>query len=225
MYIEDFFNKYNGKLLDRDGAYGGQCMDLYNQYQQEVMGVTPRGAAYAKLVWDNYDRNHFTKILNTPEFVPQLGDVAVWTADVSNGELGHIGICTGKGDVNTFESFDQNWEYKQYCRYVWHSYYGGFAGVLRPKVGDFRKEEYTPGLYQTLYVMKVRDGVWGRVKSKSELTLDGQKNSNAAGNYLAGTNFDVLQIINHTDGSIWGKGLSGYVCIRDNSQIYCKKIG
>lgn len=221
MYIDDFFRKYDGKAIDRDGAYGAQCMDLYNEFQQEVMGVKPKGAAYAKLVWDTYDTSHFTKIVNTPDFVPQLGDIAVWTADKSNNSLGHIGICTGKGDINSFESFDQNWEYKQYCRFVWHNYYGGFAGVLRPKVGQIK---YTPGLYQTLYIMKVRDGIWGKVKVKSELTLDGQKNSNEAGNYLAGTNFNVIEVIYHTDGSVWGRGLSGYVCIKDNNQIYCKKI-
>ena len=224
MNISDFFSKYNGKALDRDGAYGAQCMDLYNQYQQEVMEIKPRGASYAKYVWTTYDSNNFEKIINTPNFVPRLGDVAVWIADKSNEYLGHVSICTGKGDVNSFESFDQNWEYKQYCRYVWHNYYNGFAGVLRPKFGDIVGNEYTTGLYQTLYVMKVRDGIWGRVKSKDELTRDGKNNSNASGNYLAGTKFTALEILTHSDGSVWARGLSGYVCIRDNSQIYCKKV-
>ena len=44
MYIIDFFNKYNGKYVDTDGMYGAQCMDLYNKYQEEVMGVRPKGA-------------------------------------------------------------------------------------------------------------------------------------------------------------------------------------
>ncbi len=225
MYIKDFFSKYNGKAIDRDGAYGAQCMDLYNQYQQEVINVNPRGAKYAKDVWDTYDKNVFTKIVNTPEFVPQLGDVAVWIANPSNSELGHISICTGKGDTNTFESFDQNWDKKQYCRYVTHNYYGGFAGVLRPKSMQTNTIKYTPGLYQTLYVMKIRDGVWGKVKTKDELSQDGKNNSNNSGNYLAGTNFNALEIINSADGSVWARGISGYICIADKNNVYCKKIG
>ncbi len=223
MYIEEFFSKYNGKAIDTDGAYGAQCMDLYNKYQQDVLGVNPRGAAYAKLVWDTYDKNVFERITNTPEFVPRIGDVAVWLGAPNNSNLGHISICTGKGDVNTFESFDQNWDNKQFCRYVTHNYYGGFAGVLRPKK-DINVKEYTLGLYRTLYVMKVRDGVWGRVKSKEELTPDGKANSNDSGNYLANTNFTALEIIKNNDGSVWARGYSGYICIKDNNQVYCEKI-
>lgn len=132
MYIKDFFNKYNGKALDRDGYYGAQCMDLYNQYQEEVMGVVPKGAEYAKNVWTTYNKDNFVRIANTPDFVPNLGDVAVWGETPSN-RYGHVSICTGKGDINSFESFDQNWS-AAICKYENHNYFNGFLGVLRPKV-------------------------------------------------------------------------------------------
>lgn len=220
MYIEEFFNKYNGKTIDRDHAYGAQCMDLYNQYQEEVLNAKVKGAEYAKLVWTTYDKNTFNRIVNTPDFVPELGDVAVWT-----NNLGHISICTGKGDVNSFESFDQNWGNVNYARFVWHDYYDGFAGVLRPIKRNFSESDiYDVGRYETLYVMKVRDGVWGRVKTKDELSKEGQKHSNENGNYLKGTIFDALEIINADDGSVWARGYSGYVCIRDKNQIYCRRV-
>lgn len=134
MNIIDFFNKYNGRAIDRDGYYGAQCMDLYNQYQEEVMGIKPKGAVYAKDVWNTYNKDDFTQISNTYDFVPKLGDVAVWGYASSN-PYGHVAICTGKGDINTFESFDQNWS-AQVCKYENHNYFGGFLGVLRPKKGD-----------------------------------------------------------------------------------------
>lgn len=215
MNLQDFFNKYNGKSLDRDNAYGAQCMDLYNQYQEEVIGIKPVGAQYAKDVWNNYSKDNFIRIENTLDFVPLAGDVAVWTSD-----LGHVSICTGKGDKSSFQSFDQNWDNKMYCRFVTHNYGGGFRGVLRPKY----LKKYTEGMYQTLYVMKVRDGVWGRVKSKDELSQDGKVNSNDKGYYLAGTNFTALEIIYANDDSVWARGYSGYVCIRDKNQEYCKKM-
>ena len=48
---------------------------------------------------------NFERINNYPEFVPQKGDIAVWTG----GTYGHVAICLGVGDVNTFKTIDQNW--------------------------------------------------------------------------------------------------------------------
>lgn len=112
----------------------GQCVDLFRQFNKEVLGIAqPKGVNGAKDFWNNYDKdanlhNNFDRIANTPSFVPQLGDVAIW----GNGTYGHIAICTGKGDVNRFESFDQNYPTGSVCHYVTHNY-SGFLGVLRPK--------------------------------------------------------------------------------------------
>lgn len=85
---------------------------------------------------------------------------------------------------------------------------------------------YEKGKYQTMAdYMRVRDGVWGNIKEKKQLTLDGQKNSYMNGNYKIGTVFDALEIINANDASVWAKTPSGYVCIKDGSgKEYCKKI-
>jgi len=137
MYLNDFFNKYNNEKVDYDGAYGGQCVDLFRYFNKEVLGIAqPKGVNGAKDFWNNYDKdanlfNNFDRIKNTPTFVPQLGDVAIW----GNGTYGHIAICTGKGDVKTFESFDQNYPTGSACHYQTHNY-SGFLGVFRPKAQD-----------------------------------------------------------------------------------------
>lgn len=134
MYLSDFLKKYNNKKIDYDKAYGAQCVDLFRQFNKEVLGISqPRGVNGAKDFWSNYGvdpnlYNNFNKIANTPNFVPQFGDIAIW----GNGTYGHIAICTGKGDVNKFESFDQNYPTGSACHYVTHNY-SGFLGVLRPK--------------------------------------------------------------------------------------------
>lgn len=142
MNIHDFFRKYDGKALDKDGAYGAQCMDLYNAYQEEVLGRQAVGAPYAMDVWnkDMYNKDLFYKIENTNDFVPKLGDVAVWNGSSSAVPYGHISICTGEGDINIFRSFDQNWG-GAYCHYVTHNYFDGFKGVLRPKDSSAFEEE------------------------------------------------------------------------------------
>lgn len=130
----NFLTSTIGKSIDKDGAYGAQCMDLYNAYQEEVLGKVAVGAPFAKDVWnlDMYNKEIFDKIENTRDFVPILGDVAVWNGESSIVPYGHVAICTGKGDINYFESFDQNWNHG-YCEFTYHDYYKGFKGVLRPK--------------------------------------------------------------------------------------------
>lgn len=200
MNIIDFFNKYNGRGIDRDGAYGCQCMDLYNQFQDEVMGVKVKGAAYAKDVWTTYITDNFTKIVNTPTFVPQLGDVAVWGA-VANNPYGHIAICTGNGDTNTFESFDQNYPIGSKCHYQIHNYFNGFLGVLRPKVGDIER--------------KTNTSFWLRVdKKEAAVRSNPNTNSNLAGSKILvkGNTFEAIGQVqgeNVGGNNIWYKSAKG----------------
>ena len=98
----------------------------------------------------------------------------------------------------------------------------GFA--YKVSSGSPNKSNYNAGTYKTLNVMKVRDGVWGRQKSYNELSADGKRHALANGCYKEGTVFTALDIINHSDGSVWARGYSGYVCIKDNSNTYCVKV-
>ncbi len=48
-------------------------------------------------------KENFTKIKNTPEFVPKKGDILVWSGDISiKNNYGHIAIATGEGDTHYF---------------------------------------------------------------------------------------------------------------------------
>lgn len=136
--MQEFINKYNGKAVDRDGAFGAQCVDLATQWTAEAYGVgflpTPYSGG-ARDLWEGFDnipslRDNFVRIANTPDFVPQEGDLVIWNANYGQG-YGHVSIATGKGDRNTFESFDQNWG-GQYAHLVAHNY-DGVYGVLRHK--------------------------------------------------------------------------------------------
>jgi predicted nucleic acid-binding Zn-ribbon protein len=135
MTLQEFIDKYNGKSIDWDLAYGGQCVDLFRQYCHEVLGISqPKSVTGAADFWSNYDTDsvlnqNFTKIANSTEFVPQAGDVGIWNRRAGGG-YGHIAVCTGKGDTNSFESFDQNWSRVSFCELVNHNY-TNFYGVLR----------------------------------------------------------------------------------------------
>ena len=107
MKFEEFINEMKRVGgVDVDGYYGKQCMDLYNYYCMHVLGVNGTGAPCAKeIINTSNNTKHFEVIKNYPEFVPQRGDVAVWTG----GAYGHVAVCLGEGDVNTFKCIEQNW--------------------------------------------------------------------------------------------------------------------
>lgn len=138
--LSEFINKWSGKKCDWDLQYGGQCFDLYRQYAKEVLNFPQSGATGDKgaaILWEEYDKDpvlveHYEKISNSDTFIPQSGDIALWNRKFGSG-YGHVAICTGKGDLKTFESFDQNWSKVSYCELVTHTY-SSFYGVLRPKI-------------------------------------------------------------------------------------------
>jgi hypothetical protein len=134
MTLQEFITKYKNKTVDFDGAYGGQCVDLFNKYLVDVLGITnpiqqfPVASAYQIY---GYAKNNssFVCIPNDPTAVPQAGDIIIWNQGV--GSHGHVGIFV-EGDVMSFRSFEQNWNGIQKCVIVNHPY-DHVTGWLRPK--------------------------------------------------------------------------------------------
>ncbi len=116
--------------VDTDGYYGKQCMDLYNYYCNNVLEIQNVGADCAKNILKNPNiMNNVERINNYAEFVPQKGDIAVFTG----GTYGHVAICLGEGDVNKFKTIDQNWQAQKLTE-EWHNYtYMAPLVFLRPK--------------------------------------------------------------------------------------------
>lgn len=139
MTFDEFISKYLGKKVDFDGAYGGQCVDLFRQYNKDVLGISqPRGVVGAADFWTNYDsdqnlKNNFEKIPNTPTGVPQKGDVMFWNKNAGGG-FGHVAIYI-EGNVNSFVSLDQNWPTLDKVTKTTHDY-KNVLGWMRPKGGN-----------------------------------------------------------------------------------------
>lgn len=76
---------------------------------------------------------YFEFLENTPDFVPRKGDLAVWGTAV--GISGHVAVCSGEGNTNWFESYDQNWNGVQKVVRTAHNY-NGIIGFLRPKIKE-----------------------------------------------------------------------------------------
>lgn len=133
MNYQEFINEYNGKSFDYDGISGVQCVDLIKMYLDKVFEIKPSAWGNAKDYYENFNnlplKNYFTRIKNTPDLIPQKGDICIWGTGLGN-KYGHIAIATGEGTAKQFYSYDLNWGGKT-VRRVLHNY-TGFLGVLRP---------------------------------------------------------------------------------------------
>lgn len=134
----EFIKKWTGKPVDFDGYYGTQCMDLAHQYVYEVLGIKDKtviAAPSAYMVYTNFRWPElFDRIPNDPQAVPKEGDLIVWDNKVGGGH-GHIAIFVN-GDVNSFNSFDANWN--GVLPHLQEHNYNNVLGWLRYKggVGD-----------------------------------------------------------------------------------------
>lgn len=136
MTYDEYFKQNKGKYIDFDGAYGVTCFDLANDYTVKVIGGKPFVGMYAWQIYENFNsqpsKDLFTRIANTPSFVPQKGDIIVWSQGL-NGEAGHVAVCTGDGDTSWFRSYEQNWDGCGECCTLHDHNYNYILGVLRPK--------------------------------------------------------------------------------------------
>lgn len=142
MTYTEFIYKWNYQFLDTNGDRDYQCKDVFNEYNEKVVGGK-RTYGHAKDLWENYDKTKYDRIPNTLTFIPQKGDVMVWGAWRGN-IYGHVGIVDNASFL-WFTSFDQNWggkklpipntgRYGYPCQFVKHNYVNPkVLGVLRPK--------------------------------------------------------------------------------------------
>ena len=232
MNYNEFIKTYKGKSFDYDGVSGVQCVDLVKQYLNKVFGIKPGSWGNAKDYYENYNNNktlkaNFTRIANTPEFVPKKGDIAVWGTGLGN-KYGHIAIATGEGTTSYFYSYDLNWNGKT-VKKVKHTY-KGFLGVLRAKnqekiTGPAKVKFVVGKTYTTQVNLKVRTGA-GTDKSQkktSQLTVDGQKN--ALKQELAvlkkGTKV-TCKAVKNIDDEVWIQIPSGWIAGYYDKKQYVK---
>lgn len=139
MTYTEFKFKYNGKYCDyhynadikKKPNYSYECKFLFNAYNRDVVGAK-RTYGDAWQLWENYDRNKYTRITNTLTFVPRQGDVMVWKPWSTN-PYGHVAIVDN-ANILWFNAFGQNWPLGSACIFKIFKYFNpSVYGVLRPK--------------------------------------------------------------------------------------------
>jgi len=164
MNLDDFIKKYLGKKIDYDLSYGGQCVDLFRQYVKEVLGFpqsNPVGGAAD--IWHTASEKYYNFIKNTPNGVPEKGDIVIWNRNAGKG-FGHVAIFL-EGNVGKFTSLDQNWPTLNKVTKTSH-YYKNVIGWLHPKEVPMSDD---PDIQKKLEsCMKDREKFWKEVSQLEE---------------------------------------------------------
>ena len=236
MTYNHFVSAYLGRSTDWDGVSGTQCVDLIKAYLNEVFGIKAGSWGNAKYYWINFNlraplKNNFTKIANTPSFVPKKGDIVVWNGGIGSGGYGHIAIATGEGDTSHFYTYDQNWHGKP-MKKVYHSY-NCVYGVLRPKdqsrITPKAENRFSVGEPCTLTSnVKIRTGAGTNYRNKkvSEINAAGRRrctsqNKNDYAVLRKGIDTKPLEL-KIVGNDIWARIQNGWICLKYNGNYYAK---
>jgi len=152
----DAFKKaYLGKAVDYDNTAGVQCVDLVDQYLKDCFDITGIWVTGARDLYNKFNSytaltKKFKRIANTRDLVIKKGDIIVW----GGGSWGHTGIGTGNGNIDWFESLEENTLGRHEPTQLVKHYFNGTGGndgcnpvlgVLRPitesKKEDTKKED------------------------------------------------------------------------------------
>lgn len=130
---QEFYNKYNGVAVDYDGAYGAQCVDLFKQYSDDVLGlknyVVPGDGGARNIATDSRLNPYYDKVsLNDAKY----GDWVVWDGSHGGG-WGHVAMYTGM-DGNRIKAFGTNQGGPGGAANIIPVSSSGVLAVLRPKI-------------------------------------------------------------------------------------------
>lgn len=112
MNISEWMNSVNGQVVDMDGAYGGQCWDLWSSYARNVYGIpaadTNTVDGYAASVYTaRYDRSRALQNTFSREganYASSYGDVAFW----NGAGMNHVAIVVKDNGNGTLSTMSQN---------------------------------------------------------------------------------------------------------------------
>lgn len=104
--IEEWLNTSNGVAMNPDGHYGLQCVDLADQFAQDLSGAAwPKsmgGVQGAKQLLDAAPDEYWIRVdndMNNPDLLPPRGALLIYGGRAGVNQWGHVAACLAS-DVN-----------------------------------------------------------------------------------------------------------------------------
>jgi surface antigen len=231
-------NKYYGRpdpfISSGYGMFqnNGNCVDYaYCRYREEQQDMNasnnlPTSNAYN---WYAEAKKRGFKVGTTPK----LGAIGVF--GIPAKKIGHVAVVE-EIIGNKVKYSSSAW--KKYIFKTKTLNIGAKWGINYPLIGyiypnvEFEDDLPIKGDYKVISPRYVRTGAGTEypIKKVKDLTKDGQKNctstnKNAKAQYKSGTIFTNQKSVKASNGSIWAKTPSGYVCLSSHTgTMYCSKI-
>ena len=139
----EFYLETNGKIIDIDGSYGGQCWDLFSYFSQKYCGVifSCQWTGYVIDLWNHFYDLHLNVYYEqiTDRHALQDGDLLIWDKStnplcwISNSS--HIAMfrCYNQDNPEQNIILTQNPKGNPNCTHQMVCDFLGFVGALRPK--------------------------------------------------------------------------------------------
>lgn len=103
--VADFITQNNNRYIDYDGAFGAQCVDLYNLYTARFVGGKNIMVGFADEIFNRYDTNAYAKA--GPSTPGGMGYVAVFRRGGAT-PFSHVAIVVGDNGNGTLRVLHAN---------------------------------------------------------------------------------------------------------------------
>lgn len=131
--FNEFKDRYLGKTVDVDGAFGGQCVDLFNAWNRDYNGVyincSPSG--YAKSLAENKENNGILNYFKETTVDNMIEGTVVVYGNCKFSKTSHVCFFIEDNGDGTYKALQQNYGYQEWVT-INNNPYEGIIGAFIP---------------------------------------------------------------------------------------------
>lgn len=132
--FNEFKEKYLGKTVDVDGAWGEQCVDLFNAWNRDYNGcyINCQPTKYARSIAENKANNGILNYFKETAVNNMIEGTVVVYGKCKFAPEGHVCFFIKDNGDGTYQALQQNADGRQYVT-IDNNPYNGIIGAFIPK--------------------------------------------------------------------------------------------